>query len=143
MSGAVRSLLVTILTTALIGLPSRAAFAVEAAVEPAAAPAPASAPALSATVAQGALWNSALAVVPSEARLMRQVVASTNESKMLIGLGASGAVVGGLGMIAYGASSSCKGKAGNSTTTCERVALVGAVALAGGAMTLVLWALSR
>ncbi len=132
MSGAVRLLLVTILTAALIGLPSRAAFA----AEPDAAPAPHA-------VAHGPLLRSALAVVPQEAHLMRQVVATTNESKMLISLGSATAVVGGLGMIAYGASSSCKGKAGNSTSTCERFAVAGAVAVAGGAMTLVLWALSR
>lgn len=132
MSGAVRVLLVTILTVALTGLPSRAAFA----AEPDAVPAPLA-------VAHGPILQSALAVAPQEARLMRQVVATTNESKMLIGLGSAAAVVGGLGMIAYGASSSCKGKAGNSTSTCERFAVVGAVAVAGGAMTLVLWALSR
>ena len=132
MTGAVRLLFVTILTVALIGLPSRAAFAAEAD----AAPAPH-------VVSHGPLLRSALAVVPPQARLMRQVVATTNESKILLGLVSAGAAVGGLGMLAYGSSSSCKGKPGNDTKTCERLAVIGAVSLGAGVAALALWALSR
>ena len=124
MAGILRVVLVACLTAAFVMVPWRTAAAEGLSAPP-------------------SIWRAALEQVPAEARLMRQVVASTNESKMLLGLGASGAVVGGLGMIAYGASSSCKGKAGNSTTTCERFAVAGTVVVGAGAMTLVLWALSR
>lgn len=129
----VRVLLVTCLTAAFITIPWSRALASERGIVP--------------TTEQpqspgdGQVWRSALALVPNESRMMSQAVASTNESKLLVGLLAGTAMVAGIGMLAYGATSSCKG--GNSTATCERIAMFGAVGLAGGAVTLVLWRLSR
>ena len=93
---------------------------------------------------EGPIRRAAQAVVPAEARLMRQVVATTNESKIFLGLASGGAMVAGLALLAYGSSSSCKGKPGNTPSgTCERLALAGGVAVAGGGVTLLLWSLSR
>jgi hypothetical protein len=93
---------------------------------------------------EGPIRRAAQAIVPAEARLMRQVVATTNESKIFLGLAAGGAMVAGLALLAYGSSSSCKGKPGNTPSgTCERLALAGGVAVAGGGVTLLLWSLSR
>jgi hypothetical protein len=131
----VRVLLVTCLTAAFITLPWSDALASERGILPTTQP--------SESLGDGQVWRSALALVPSEARLMRQSVAQTNEGKLLIGLIAGTAMVAGIGMLAYGATSSCKGKQGNSTATCERIALAGAIGLGGGTITLVLWALSR
>ena len=94
--------------------------------------------------AEGPIRRAAQAVVPAEARLMRQVVATTNESKVFLGLASGAAIVAGVALLAYGSSSSCKGKPGNATTgPCERLAMLGSVAAGGGAATLVLWSLSR
>ena len=94
--------------------------------------------------ADGPIRRAAQAVVPSEARLMRQVVATTNESKVFLGVAAGAAIVTGIALLAYGSSSSCKGKPGNATTgPCERLAMVGSIATGGGAATLLLWSLSR
>ena len=101
-----------------------------------------------ASLAQGRLgdatvWHSALALVPTESRLMRQSVATTNESKMLLGLVAGSAIVAGLAMVAYGATSSCKGSFGNTTRTCDRLMVMGAAGIGAGTTTLALWRLSR
>ena len=131
----VRLLLVACLTAALTTIPWSGASATEHEILPAPQP--------SQALNDGKVWRSALELVPSEARLMRQAVASTNESKLLLGLVAGSAVVAGLTMVAYGASSSCKGSFGNSTAGCERITMLGAVAVGGGATMLALWALSR
>ena len=89
------------------------------------------------------VWSAALALVPSESRLMRQSVARTNESKMLLGLVAGSAIVAGLAMVAYGATSSCKGSFGNTTRTCDRLMVMGAAGIGAGTTTLALWRLSR
>ena len=92
----------------------------------------------------GRIWQSALAVVPTESRMMlRQTVATTNEGKLLYGLIAGAAVVAGVTMVAYGATASCKGRFGNSTKGCDRLATIGAVTVGGGGAMLALWALSR
>jgi hypothetical protein len=94
--------------------------------------------------ADGPIRRAAQAVVPSEARLMRQVVATTNESKVFLGLASGAAIVAGVALLAYGRSSSCKGKPGNAATgPCERLAMLGSIATGGGAATLLLWSLSR
>lgn len=51
-------------------------------------------------------------VVPTEARLMRQSVATTNESKLLLGLVAGSAVVAGMTMVAYGGGWTLQATAG-------------------------------
>lgn len=89
------------------------------------------------------VWSAALALVPTESRLMRQSVATTNESKMLLGLVAGSAIVAGLAMAAYGATSSCKGSFGNTTRTCDRLLVMGAAGVGAGTTTLALWRLSR
>jgi hypothetical protein len=125
----------TCLIAAFIAVPCSRVYAGEIEKVPATQP--------SQSLSDGAVWRSAIALVPSEARLMRQSVATTNESKLLLGIVAGSAVVGGLTMVAYGATSSCKGSFGNSTAGCDRITTLGAIALAGGATTLTLWALSR
>lgn len=89
------------------------------------------------------VWSSALALVPTESRLMRQSIATTNESKLLLGLVAGSAIVAGLAMVAYGATSSCKGSFGNTTRTCDRLMVMGAAGVGAGTTTLALWRLSR
>lgn len=131
----IRLLLVTCLTAAFITIPWSGACASERGIVPTTQE--------SQSLGDGKVWRSALALVPSESRVMRQSVASTNESKLLLGLIAGGAIVAGVAMLAYGATSSCKGKQGNTTATCDRIATLGAGGLAGGAMTLVLWKLTK
>jgi hypothetical protein len=63
--------------------------------------------------------------------MIRQSVASTNESKLLLGLIAGTAIVAGVTMVAYGKTPSCKGSFGNTTATCDRIAVLGAVGLGG------------
>ena len=90
----------------------------------------------------GKIWKSALALVPSESRgVLKQTVASTNESKLLLGSLAGAAIVAGVALVAYGATSSCKSGHGNAT--CDRNAVIGAMGLSGGTATLVIWALSK
>lgn len=127
--------LVTCLTAAFITIPWCDAFASERGRLPTAQQSP--------SLGDGKIWRSARALVPSESRLMRQSVASTNESKLLLGLIAGTAVVVGVTMVAYGSTASCKGKQGNTTAHCDRIAVSGAVGLAAGAATLAVWALSR
>jgi hypothetical protein len=96
------------------------------------------------SLSDGTISRSALALVPGESRMMmRQTVASSTESKLLFGLIAGAAIVAGLTMAAYGATASCKGRFGNSTAGCDRLATIGAVTVGGGAAALTLWALSR
>ena len=95
------------------------------------------------SLGDGKVWRSALALVPSESRVMRQTVASTNESKLLLTLIAGGAVVAGATMVAYGRTPTCKGRFGNTIATCDRITTSGAMMLGGGAVTFAVWALSR
>jgi hypothetical protein len=97
------------------------------------------------SLGDGKIWRSALALVPRESRLMRQVVASTNESKLLLGVIAGTVFVVGVAMLAYGSTSSCKGSQANATLTshCDRIAVSGAIGAAGGTTLLAVWALSR
>lgn len=132
-----RLLVIACLTAAFIAIPWNDALAGERVV---AVPSTAQAP----PVADGKIWRSALAVVPTESRMMlRQTVATTNESKLLYGLIAGSAIAAGAVMVAYGATSSCKGRFGSSTASCDRLATIGAVTLGGGGAMLALWALSR
>ena len=82
----------------------------------------------------GPIRRAAQAVVPSEARLMRQVVATTNESKVFIGVAAGAAIVTGIALLAYGSSSSCKGDPIGAFATgpcCATTTGRGAIAAAG------------
>ena len=132
----IRVFVVTCLTTALISLSCGDAFAGERDTLPTADRPQAVA------LSNGKIWNSALALVPSESRgVLKQTVASTNESKLLLGSLAGAAIVAGVALVAYGATSSCKSAHGNST--CDRNAVFGALGLSGGVATLVLWSLSK
>lgn len=93
----------------------------------------------------GEIWGAALGLVPSESRLLMrasQSVASTNESKLLLGVIAGALVVTGVAMLAYGTTSSCKGSH-PTDSTCDRFTVLGAVGLSGGTVMLVVWALSK
>ena len=155
----VRACLVTCLTTALISAPWNDAFAGER--ETSTTDVQAQSPvagltssktfvtfgagtATEATGTDGEIWNTALGLVPAEARLMRarQSVAQTNEPKLLLGVIAGGAIIAGVAMLAYGATSSCKSKH-ETDSPCDRYAVLGAMALSGGTVTLVVWALSK
>ena len=131
----IRVLVVTCLTAALISLSCGDAFAGERDTLP-------TADQPQVATSNGKIWNSALALVPSESRgVLKQTVASTNESKLLLGSLAGAAIVAGVALVAYGATSSCKSAHGNST--CDRNAVFGAIGLSGGVATLVLWSLSK
>ena len=130
-----RVFVVTCLTTALISLSCGDAFAAEPDTLPTA-----DQPQVALT--NGTIWKSAMALVPSESRgVLKQTVASTNESKLLLGSMAGAAIVAGVALVAYGATSSCKSAHGNSA--CDRNAVLGAMGLSGGVATLVLWSLSK
>ena len=132
----IRVFVVTCLTTALISLSCGDAFADASDTLPTADQPQAVA------LSSGKIWSSALALVPSESRgVLKQTVASTNESKLLLGSLAGAAIVAGVGLVAYGATSSCKSVHGNSA--CDRNAVFGALGLTGGAVTLLMWSLSR
>ncbi len=75
----------------------------------------------------------------------RVSVADTTEPKLLLGIAAGALVVAGVGLIAYGATSTCKGLHADAATTngCDKKTLMGAMSLSGGLVTLVVWSLSR
>ena len=86
--------------------------------------------------------------VPSQFAMQsrgRVSVADTNEPKLLLGIAAGALVVAGVGLIAYGATSTCKGVHADAATTngCDKKTLMGAMSLSGGLVTLVVWSLSR
>jgi hypothetical protein len=87
--------------------------------------------------------------VPSEFAMQtsrgRVSVADTHEPKLLLGIAAGALVVAGVGLIAYGATSTCKGLHADAATTngCDKKTLMGAMSLSGGLVTLVVWSLSR
>lgn len=91
----------------------------------------------------------AFSPVPSQYALLsgaaRQSVATTNERKLLLGVVAGALIVGGASLLAYGATSTCKGLHADAdlTNSCDKQTVIGALALSGGAAMLVLWTLSR
>lgn len=129
----VRILIIFCLATALVIIPWNAAFADDGT---------SAAPVVS-PVGNGKIWKSALALVPAESRAMRQVVATSNESKVLVAFIGGGAVIAGAAMAAYGSTSTCKGRFGNSTENCDRLTIIGAATLGAGVATFAVWALSR
>ena len=131
-----RTFVVACLTAAFITIPFNGAWAGEREVS---VPAVQSRP-----VADGKILRSAMALAPAESRMMlRQTVATTNESKLLVGIVAGSAIVAGLTMATYGATASCKGRFGSSTKSCDRLSTIGAITVGGGGTLLLLWALSR
>jgi hypothetical protein len=128
-----RVFVVACLTTALISLSCGDAFAAERATV--------SEPAQAAALGNGKIWQSALALVPSESRVMKQTLARTNEPKLLLGSLAGAAIVAGVALVAYGATSSCK--AGHGNAACDRNAVLGALSLSAGSVTLLMWSLSK
>lgn len=78
----------------------------------------------------------------SSPRVLRQTVGSTSRHNFILGAAAAGLVVGGVGLIAYSTTSSCKTKAGG-LSHCDGDKVLGAVGISAGAMMLVLWALSK
>jgi hypothetical protein len=130
----IRVFVVTALTIALISLSCGDAFAGERDTVT-------SEPTTAAALGNGKIWRSALALVPSESRVLNQTLARTNEPKLLLGSLAGAAVVAGVALLAYGATSSCKSGHGNDV--CDRNAVLGAMALSGGTVTLVVWSLSK
>lgn len=120
----IRLFVVASLATALLALSCGDAFA----AQPAAA-------------VPGPIWRSAMALVPGESRVLKQAVASTTESKLLVGTLTGAAIVAGVALVAYGATSSCKGAHGASA--CDRNAVIGALSLSGGTVALVIWSLSK
>ena len=132
----IRLFVVASLTTALISLSCGDAFAGTPDTLPTADQRQAVA------LSNGKIWRSALALVPRESRgVLKQTVASTNESKLLLGSLAGAAVVAGVALVAYGATSSCKSTHGNSA--CDRTTVIGAMGLSGGMATLLIWHLSK
>jgi len=132
----IRLFVVTSITIALISLSYGDAFAATPDTLPTADQPQAVA------LGNGRIWKSALALVPSQSRgVLKQTVASTNESKLLLGSVAGAAVVAGVALAAYGATSSCKSAHGNGA--CDRTTVLGAMGLSGGTATFVIWTLSK
>lgn len=73
----------------------------------------------------------------------RQSVATTTERKLLLGVVAGALIVTGVAMLAYGATSTCKGLNGATTNSCDKKSVIGAMGLSGGTVMLVVWALSK
>ena len=80
---------------------------------------------------------------PAPSQQGGQSVAATTEPKLLLGITTGALIVGGIAMITYGSTSTCKGREGLSTGACDRTALIGAFSFSGGAAMALLWALSR
>lgn len=145
----VRPLCVACVTACLVMVPWTSAFAREGpdpALDAAAAPA---APGLRESLRHVTFETAEAAPfspVPGRNALQprgRQSVATTNESKLLIGIIAGSMIVGGVALMAYGATSTCKGSEGTSTSACDKKTVIGALSFSGGAALLALWALSR
>jgi hypothetical protein len=71
-----------------------------------------------------------------------QNVASTNEPNFLIGVVAAGLVIGGVALLAYSTTQSCR-KSHPTDNTCDRDKVLGALGISGGSLVLVMWALSK
>jgi hypothetical protein len=72
----------------------------------------------------------------------RQNVASTNEPKLLLGIISAALVVSGVGLLAYGTTSSCQ-RSNPTGNVCDRATVMGAIGLSSGTVMLVVWALSK
>ncbi len=89
----------------------------------------------------GKILRSALAQVPRQpSQVLRQTVASTNQHNFVLGVTAAAMVIGGVGLIAYSTTPSCKR---SDQAACDRDKVLGAIGISGGSLVLVLWALSK
>jgi hypothetical protein len=94
-----------------------------------------------ATSKSGKIWRSAFGTTPGQSyQVSRQAVASTNQHNFLLGATAAALVIGGVGLIAYSTTPSCKE---GRPTACDRDKVLGAIGISGGTIMLVLWALSK
>jgi glucose uptake protein GlcU len=73
---------------------------------------------------------------------MRQAVASTSQHNFILGTTATVLIVGGVALIAYSTTPSCKQNQ-PVNSRCDRDKVLGAIGIAGGTVMLVLWALSK
>ncbi len=99
-------------------------------------------PALSGTAVRSeTIWRTTFGALPGQSpRVLRQAVASTNQHNFLLGATAAALVIGGVGLIAYSTTPSCKE---GRPTACDRDKVLGAIGISGGTILLVLWALSK
>ena len=146
-----RVLQVTCVITCLVTVPLTNAFASERAAATTAEALPATDGIMNGirTASFGAPdMNADFTPVPTQFAMQsrgRVSVADTNESKLLLGIAAGAMVVAGLGLIAYGATSTCKGINGDPTAThgCDKKTMMGALSLSGGLATFLIWSFSR
>jgi hypothetical protein len=150
----VRAFAVTCLMVCLVATPWSNAFASERPApvteptdsQPVDAPAPMTSGIRLSPVAFGQLSTEpAFSLAPASSFLQsgrRQTVASTNEPKLLLGVAAGALIVTGVAMLAYGATSTCKGLH-ETTSSCDKKTVIGAMAVSGGTVMLIVWSLSR
>jgi hypothetical protein len=83
--------------------------------------------------------------IRAESRALEQATrpaASRSQSNFLIGVLAAGLILGGVALLSYGTTDSCRG--GNlGSSSCDHDKVLGAVSISGGSLVLVYWALSR
>ena len=139
MFGTVRLFVVTSLVMCLVAVPWRDAVAAETGNEP---QQPTSGRLILPT--DGLLLDRlAVAGGAKDApRVLNQAVASTSQHNFILGATAAALVVGGVALIAYSTTPTCK-KGQVSAPNCDRDKVLGAVGISSGAITLVLWALSK
>jgi hypothetical protein len=87
--------------------------------------------------------DAAMAIASAQPLASPQSVAVGTERNTMVALGASALVSFGLAYGAYGATSTCKGRNGESTGACDRKVVIGAAVLGAGLSTFIIWALSR
>ena len=135
----IRRLAVASLVACLVAVPCTSAFAAEPDVETHAS---AERPTL---VPHGDLLlldRLALVEPARPPQVLNQSVASTSQHNFILGATAAAMVVGGVALIAYSTTPSCK-NGQVSSGRCDRDKVLGAVGVSGGAIMLVLWALSK
>jgi hypothetical protein len=89
------------------------------------------------------LWDTPAGLPPGQSpQVMRQAVASTSQHNFILGTTATVLIVGGVALIAYSTTPSCK-QSQPVSTRCDRDKVLGAIGIAGGTVMLVLWALSK
>lgn len=134
----IRRLAAASLVACLVAVPCTPAFAADTEGEH-----HASADGLALAPGGGLLLDRLALVEPAQSpHVLNQSVASTSQHNFILGATAAALVVGGVALIAYSTTPSCKnGQVSNSR--CDRDKVLGAVGVSGGAIMLVLWALSK
>ena len=153
MRRAIRRLVVTCVTACLVMLPwadarasqtetdqaNQADQAASASPVPAAAPRDVGKPLL----IRDDLWGTPAGLPPGQSpQVLRQAVASTSQHNFILGTTAAALIVGGVALIAYSTTDSCKQNQAVSSR-CDRDKVLGAIGISGGTVMLVLWALSK